>query len=347
MHTTKDTKKSIFLSAAQLDLFYDGSAHVVAAETVFEISADEPCTENVSKNSHFDACWPENAQLDLFINTPFDQALTALRRALLNNELDQAAQFYQAATELDATRRRQDSGSCPVNALSDAHICLQLLQTDEQCISPRAVWARLNAQDAALHRFFGHESTSVLHKLLRRLAACPELEVFDPLKTKAYAAQIWFDLDEPELAKSVLERDAESLLCPLRLHLWTQVTEALAKPPVSQRPCALHYWQALCFEWPEHAEEYLSQSSSFTNAWAEFCDLDEPQAISNFPGFASLHNFFSWPQPEPQDTRPCAELIRVALALNANRACVPLRLTLKAMNPALFQDWMARRSRAS
>lgn len=349
MHSTKTPKNNTLESAggaAQLDLFYDSSAHAVALAGVSAISVDQSRDEHALQLHHLGEQLPENTQLDLFINTPFDQALNALRRALLNNEITQAIQFYQTATELDAARRRPDSDPS-TSALSDAHICLQLLQTEENCKNPRAVWLRLGAQNAALQRFFGPEATRMLHKLWRRLAACPELEVFDPTQAKAYAAQIWFDLDEPELANQILECDPNSVHCPLRLHLWAQVAAALEKNQSTQPQNALRYWQALCFDWPVHAEECISQYPKFNAAWAAFCDLEEPQDISSFPGFAALHNFFSWPLPDRNDTRPDAELIRIAHALNANHASVPLRLTLKALNPALFQDWMTRRSRAS
>lgn len=332
------------IDAAQLDLFYDAAEHAVAIAFVSAISDDESRTEDALQLARYGANWPANAQLDLFINTPFDQALSALRRALLNNQLEQAAKLYQTATEFDAVRRREDSGPSTANALSDAHVCLQLLQTQAGCRDPRSVWARLNAQDAVLQRFFGAESKQIVHTLLRCLAACPELEVFDPRQAKAYAAQIWFDLDEPELASAVLDRDPASVVCPHRLHLWAQVAAILAKTQVSHRQNPLSYWQALCFDWPEQAEEYLGQSPYFTKAWAAFCDLDELQDISAFPGFASLHNFFSWPLPDIEDSRPCAELIRAARALNLDRDSVPLRLKLKSLNPSLFHQWIHRRS---
>jgi hypothetical protein len=97
--------------------------------------------------------------------------------------------------------------------------------------------------------------------------------------------------------------------------------------------------------WPENAEMALSTEPRFTAVWEAFCELNPPQPMATSPGFCCLRRVL-WPQPEVSDRSPCAVLLRVAHALNAERDKVPQRLALKALNPVLFQDWMASRARA-
>jgi hypothetical protein len=278
----------------------------------------------------------ELAQLDLFIHTPLDQALSSLRRALLANAIDDAKHCYEMVQTFVTRSTLKDA-----TVLVDADICMQLAQR-ESSSHPLDEWHWLNNNSPALSRFLGPNAKEFLQRQYHVLAANPALEEFDPSVPNAYAGQIWFELTEFSRARAVLERDPHALRCPHRLHLLARVCALSPADGAATETHSLQHWQTLCFDWPEDAEAAVSQSPRFEAIWAAFCDLDDVQAMAYFPGFACLHGL-AWPQPDPQDMRPCVELIRVAQALREKVDSVPLRLSLQTIAPQLLQDWLKKR----
>jgi tetratricopeptide (TPR) repeat protein len=320
-------------ASAQLDLFAALAAPLAAIEV-----PKRPIARANAGNA-----LPALDQLDLFIHTPIDQALSGVRRALLAGDPDNAAQCLAHAQVLNANSARGSEAAPRLCALSDAEICVQLFMRGDFGAHGLADWHWLTMHYDRLARFLGPTSEPIMAQFLGVLAASPALAIFAPAHPNAYAAQIYFDLAEFDLADAILQRDTNARTCPQRLLLWIQVSSARSQLRGDDADLScLRHWQTLCFDWPEQAEEALGQSARFANAWSDFCDLDGDQAIANFPGFACLNGII-WPAPERQDRRLGAKLIRAVLALNAARDAVPLRLALKALAPAIYQDWLEKR----
>jgi hypothetical protein len=353
----------------QLDLFGDSAAYtsqaapVKARELVCETPISEPQLDDYWVDlSQPDLSSQDQPQFDLFLHSPLDQALNGLRLAILRGSIEFAQTFYQSAQtiamEFDA-KTTQDANSQGANlqgtpqlqtcsALEDANIAVQFIRNTSADLCARSQFRWLADNKPALIRFVGSGVIALINMRLKALAMSSELDEFDAAEPDAYAAQIWFDLNEPALANSVLARDISAKTCPIRLELWAHVCAALALTydDVNQsdaaKSSALGHWLTLCFDWPEQAEMALATHPRFAARWGQFCSLDCSDDVRSFPGFSALYAI-PWPAPDDADMRPGAELLRACQMLNSARDSIPLRLKLKAIAPEIFQDWLRTR----
>jgi hypothetical protein len=353
-----ETRRSLDRSAEhpQLDLFgdlgatYRPIASLKTPERWLEtppVQSDQPFSELLVAYSPEPAV-EATVQFDLFVHSPLDQALNWLRLAILRGSVEFAQQFYQSAQAIDAKTSADAAQTTRCSALNDADICMQFLLNTAAALSTRGQFRWLADHKAILLRFVGSALTEQIEVRLKMLARDPDLEAFDADQPDAYAAQIWFEINEPALANAVLTRDATARSCPQRLQLWAEVCAALAltQDDITQvdatKSAALEHWLTLCFDWPEHAENTLPLNPRFAARWEQFCVLDCSTDISNFPGFSSLYGI-PWPAPDADDVRPAAELLRACQALNMARDSAPPRLALKATSPEIFHYWIGRR----
>jgi len=334
-HFEQRRQPSIPAEGQQLELFSNSSdwiketAAVKSVEHASAVLAEPSIAQTV--------------QFDLFVHSPLDQALNGLRLAILRGSVEFAEQFYGSAKAIDAKNSAGAEPPHPSQALADAGICTQFLLNAGSPICARSEWHWLSQNTPVLQRFIGAAVNPLIEMRLKMLAMDPVMDEFIASEPDAYAAQIWIALNEPALAKAALARDAGSSRCPQRLQLWALVSAA---PELTFHDAAklesLGYWLALCFDWPEHAESTLPLNPRFAARWAQFCDLDCADDITNFPGFSSLYGI-PWPAPDALDIRPGALLLRACQGLNSARDSAPMRLALKALAPEIFQYWMKKR----
>jgi hypothetical protein len=311
---------------------------------LFGAAPDTQAFHEAPKSRHdsrpANANMPALDQLDLFIHTPFDQALSGVRRALLVDDFADAASSLALAHALAGKSAKDGTESATQDALVDAEHCLKLWQRRDFGTQGLADWQWLSTHNDALARFLGPTSAPMIARFWHVLAESPQLACFQAAQPSAYAAQIYFDLAEFDLAHAVLAQDSGASTCPQRLQLWIQVSSARSAVRGDDADLSsLRHWQTLCFDWPEQAEEALTLSRRFAREWANFCDLDGDQKIANFPGFACLLGVV-WPAPERQDQHPGAVFLRAVQALNGAQDSVQLRLGVKTLVPEMYQSWL-------
>ena len=339
----------------QLDLFGDFAAYtrqpapIKIKNTFFEPPTSAPQQDDYWVDlSKPDQSLPDPSQFDLFAHSPLDQALNDLRIAILRGSIQFAQTFYQSALDIDAKTSQGAPQSPRSSALVDADIAVQFLANESAELSARRQFRWLIDHKPMLIKFVGTALTPSINMRLKTLAMDEALEEFDLAEPNAYAAQIWFDLNEPAFAHAVLARDASAKTCPVRLELWANVCAALALTydDVNQSDAAksnaLGHWLTLCFDWPEQAEMALSVHPRFAARWEQFCCMDCSDDISLFPGFSALYAI-PWPAPDASDIRAGAALLRACQALTSARDSIPLRLNLKAIAPEIFQYWLGSR----
>ncbi len=272
------------------------------------------------------------AQGDLFFDTGFAQARSALNQALLAADRERAEQALADLSQADPGNESQADGERLVEALAwlddtptDPDARLALLEED---IQPRARQL-LGPGDGA--RF--------LRPFWRQLAAAVNPAEYDPTRPDRHPAALLARINEWPGVIQAVQAVKDHLEQPALL---TRLASAALA--AGDRELGLATVCQLCWRHGQAAEAWLDacQDDELVRRIEIFWDLDPPLSIHLFPAWL-VSVAYALPDIPAQDLpdTPASEAWSRFRALRADPADLALREWLQREQPELFGHWLA------
>ncbi|MCH8479121.1 MAG: hypothetical protein LAT56_14445 [Wenzhouxiangella sp.] len=273
-----------------------------------------------------------SAQGDLFFDTGFAQARSALNQSLLAADRERAEQALADLSRADPGNEAQADGERLVEALGwleeapdDPRLRLAVLDEDIQARARRLLGAA--------------ESRRFLAPLWRQLAAAMDPADFDSLEPDRHPSAVLARVEDWAAVVEAVRAVPDYV--KLAQLLGRLASAALA---AGDREVGLAAVCQLCWRHPKAAQAWLDacRDDELVRRVEVFWDLDPPLAIDLFPAWL-VSVAYALPDIPEQD-RPddeASEAWTRFRALRADPTDLTLREWFQTRQPALFSHWLA------